>query len=619
MCPRVPEPPPVSSQRSRSRERLEAPAGSRVLLLATGAAIIAIWAAMALSHVASSRASTVPVNVFPTPGARFAAPSTQITFRGVPAGQLGGIVVAGSKSGPHSGRVLGDSDGRGGSFLPATAFTAGERVTVSTGLNVVRGRHGSFSFTVATPSGGIPGRGALRPAARVKGDVERFVSDRGLVPATVEVTKLPSHSASGYIFVGSQQGPVQNGPMILGPYGGLIWFKPVPRGDTATDFRVQTYHREPVLTWWQGRVSAAGTGAGEDEIYDSSYRPVATVKAGNGLSSDLHEFQLRSQNTALVTAYYPVYTDGSSVGLSQRTVVLDSVVQEIDIPTGLVLFQWDSLDHVGLGDSHEARPTVASHPYDYFHINSIQQAADGSLLVSARDTFAAYDISHQTGAVIWQLGGRHSSFRMGRNTSFAFQHDIRLRKSGLITIFDDGAGPPVVHKQSRALTLRLDFKHKRATLVAQDEHRPPLLAFYEGNVQGQPNNDDFVGWGQQPYFTEFDSRGHTVFDARFVGANSSYRSFRSRWSGQPATRPGIGTRVRSATTTVYASWNGATDVAKWRVLGGAGTTSLKAVATSGRKDFETSIRISRGSRYVAAQALDRQGRVLASSPTVKAR
>ena len=170
-------------------------------------------------------------------------------------------------------------------------------------------------------------------------------------------------------------------------------------------------------------------GQGVDQIYDSSYRPVATIRAGNGLSADLHEFQLTPQNTALITAYYPVIWNASSVKGSKRQIVLDSVAQEIDIPTGLVLFQWDSLDHVPLTDSFAGRPRRPRTPYDTFHINSIQQDSDGNIVISARNTWTIYKVSHQTGAIIWKLGGKHSSFKMGRNATFAFQHDARMRSS----------------------------------------------------------------------------------------------------------------------------------------------------------------------------------------------
>jgi hypothetical protein len=599
----------ISSRRLRDRARV-------TIVSVLGVAAIGAALSGRLWATAQSSASTGAVNVFPIPGGHLAAPSTQITFRGVPVSQLGSIVVTGSASGAHAGRVLGDSDGQGGSFLPSRPFTAGETVAVTTGLNIAGAGAGAYSFTVADPAGRIPAA-APRPAPRVKADVDRFASATGLIAPAVKVTRQPARAASGDIFVANQGGPVQYGPMILGPYGGLIWFKPVPKNDTATDFRVQTYRGQPDLTWWQGSVTAAGVGQGEDEIYDSSYRPVATVKAGNGLQSDLHEFQITSANTALVTAYYPVYADATAVKGSKRQIVLDSVAQEIDIPTGLVLYQWDSLDHVPLTDSYNGKPTDPGHPYDYFHINSIQPDTDGNLVVSSRDTWSAYKISHQTGAIMWTLGGKHSTFKMGPHTSFAFQHDARIRAGSEITIFDDGAGPPAVHKQSRGLTLKLDTVHMTATVAGQDEHRPALLAAYEGNVQRQANGDDLIGWGQQPYFTEFDSHGKIVFDARFVDANSSYRAYRFVWNGTPANSPGVAARATGRTTTVSATWNGATGIARWRILGGASATSLKPAASSAKQAFETTIRLPRAERYVATQALDRRGRVLGTSKPFK--
>lgn len=570
-----------------------------------------------LGSAGGSEASTTAVAVFPISGARVASPATQITFRGIPAGQIGSISVTGSVTGAHAGQVRADSDGQGGSFVPAVPFKAGERVTVSTGLNIVGGKRGSFSFTVATPAGRIRAAGQ-RPGARVNGDVWRFASRPDLTPAAVRVTKLPSHAEPGGVFVASQAGPLQNGPELLGPYGGLIYFKPVPRGDSATDFRVQAYEGKPVLTWWQGAVSSAGVGVGEDEIYDSAYRPVATVKAGNGLASDLHEFQITPQNTALVTAFYPVRWNASSIkGATRHEIVFDSVVQEIDIPTGLVLYQWDSLDHVALADSHQPPPKDTGHPWDYFHINSVQPQRDGNLIVSSRDTWAVYKVSGQSGAVQWTLGGKHSSFKMGANTTFAFQHDARTRAGNEITLFDDGAGPPPVHRQSRGLTLRLDTRHRTATLVRQDEHNPALLAFYEGNVQELPGGDDFVGWGQPPYFTEFDSRGREVFDARFVGATDSYRAYRFDWSGTPVTLPAAAVRHQRLRTTVYTSWNGATSVASWRVLAGPAMNSLKPVVTGRKTAFETGLRLAHPYHYVSVQALDPHRHVLGSSKPIK--
>ncbi|HXD68075.1 MAG TPA: arylsulfotransferase family protein [Solirubrobacteraceae bacterium] len=581
--------------------------------------VVLVTAGAALGSAVATQAASAPVSVFPIPGGRVAAPSSQITLRGVPAGELGPISVTGSKSGTHTGRIVGDSDGDGASFLPSRSFTAGETVTVHTSLNIVGGSGGSYSFTIANPAGAIPLAG-VRPAPRVRNDISRFVSRPDLVPTALTVTKRASTSvaAGGDLFVAPQYGPVQNGPMIIGPFGGLLWYQPVPHNDTATDFNVQSYQGKPVLTWWQGNVSAAGTGDGVDEIYNNSYQHIATVKAGNGVNADLHEFTITGQNTALITAYYPVLWNTSTAKGAKPRLVLDGVVQEIDIPTGLVLFQWDSLDHVPVSASYQPIPKNTGHPWDYFHLNSAQLTGNGDLIISSRDTWAVYEVTHQTGAIVWALGGKASSFKMGPNTSFAFQHDARLLSNGLMTVFDDGAGPPDVHKQSRGLTLRLDTTHKTASLVTQDTHSPSILARFEGSDQLLRNGDSLVGFGSQPWITEFDSRGHAVFDARFVDANQSYRAFRYPWTGTPATPPSVGTRTSKGTTTVYASWNGSTQLARWQVLGGSSPSKLSVVASAGKAAFETPIKLRHRSTYVAVRALDSGGHTLATSHTVKA-
>jgi hypothetical protein len=208
---------------------------------------------------------------------------------------------------------------------------------------------------------------------------------------------------------------------------------------------------------------------------------------------------------------------------------------------------------------------------------------------------------------------------MGKGTTFAFQHDVRVQAQSdqFVTLFDDGAGPPNVHSQSRAVELSLKFKPMLATLVSQRVHSPALLAEFEGNVQQLPDFDDFVGWGQQPYFTEYDRRGKLVFDGRFVGNTSSYRTYAFPWSGTPAVPPAVAANTSGRTTSVYASWNGATGVAAWRVLSGTSASALRPTRTVTDTNFETSTKIA-AAAYVAVQALDAHGHVLATSPTVRA-
>jgi Arylsulfotransferase (ASST) len=562
------------------------------------------------NHPAADAVYTCPI-----PGSRLASPGTQIAFRGVSVAQLGTITVTGSVTGAHTGTVEGDSDGRGASFIPATSFAPGETVTVTTSLPIAGASGGTFSFQVAHPAPPPP-LGKRAAAPRVKGDVWNFASRPDLQPAAVEITKR-GPAAPGDIFLAPQIGPIEQGPEIVDPSGNLVWFDPVPTNDAAADFRVQHYQRQRVLTWWQGN-ETAGIGVGQDVIANSSYQVIKVISAANGLSADLHEFQLTPWGTALITAEYPVYWNATAVGGSAHEIVLDSVVQEIDIATGLVEFQWDSLDHVPVTASYLRAPKKQygpGNPYDYFHVNSVQLDRDGTLIISGRNTWAAYKVSRQTGAIIWTLGGKHSSFKMGRGASFAFQHDVHAQAAGdaLVTVFDDGAGPPYVHSQSRAIELALDLKTRTARLVYQREHNPPLLTSYEGDVQVLPNGDDFIGWGEQPYFSEYTAKGKLDFEGRFVDDNISYRAFRFPWSGTPAAPPAVAAFRHRGKMTVFASWNGATGVASWRVLAGSTPTRLGAVAFARKRGFETAIK-AKAKRYVAVQALDGNGHVLATSP-----
>jgi hypothetical protein len=552
-------------------------------------------------------AATPTVFAYPTPGSRLAAPETQITFRGVPAAQLGAISVTGSSSGPHPGTVEADSDGRGGSFIPSSPFVPGEVVTVSTGLNVSGATAGTFTFTVEQPTGGIQPPGSRTVPPRVSGDVKFFQSRPDLQPAAVRITQ--GRPIGNDIFLTPMRGPVQWGPMIVDPAGQLVWFLPLSGStEEAADLRVQQYQGQPVLTWWQG-FQNAGLGKGEDVIYDNHYRQVATVQAGNGLTADLHEFTITPEGTALITAYrlvhWPVMANASGL-------VFDGVVQEIDIPTGLVLFQWDSLDHVSLADSYVRAPSKPR-PYDYFHINSVQQAADGNLIVSARNTWTVYDIDHRTGNVVWTLGGKHSDFKMDPGTSTAFQHHVRSWPGGLFTIFDNGTAHHG-HAQSRGIIERVDPVKRTTTLVRALTHSPRLLSSFEGSVQPLDHGNTFIGWGALPYFTQFGANGKQIYDGRFVDENSSYRAYRSPWSAQPDSPPALAVSASGdGSTHLYASWNGATDLTGWRVLAGPRPDALVAVGGAKRTGFETQIVVHSGEPYFAVQALG-GSRVLATSP-----
>jgi hypothetical protein len=584
-----------------------------VIVHAATAVSAAVAVIVLLTSSGGASAQGPAVSVFPIPGSQVVSPQAQIAFRGVPTSQFGAIVVRGSQSGLHTGTIEADSDGKGGSFLPSSPFTPGETVTVSTSMSILGASNGRFQYTVATPANPVPYAG-IRAAARVPGDVLRFHSRPDLSPAAVRVTRQPRGTAPGDILLAPQRGPLQDGPMILGPKGGLVWFQRAPKGDSVTSFRAATYQGKPVLTWWQGFANAA-VGFGEDVIMNSNYQQIATVRAANGMRADLHELSITPQGTALISVEYPVFWDASADGGSTKQLTFDSIVQEIDIPTGLVLFEWDSLDHVPVTDSYV--PALGGNIFDFFHLNSIQQDTDGNILISSRNTSTVYKLNRQTGAIMWELGGKHSTFKLGPGAQFDFQHDVEIHNNdSLMTIFDNGGGPPRAHA-SRGLTLRLNQAAKTASVAVQDTHVPLLDSEAEGNVQLLGGGHDFVGWGD-PYLSEYDSRGRNIFDAHFVGNNSSYRAYRFRWHGAPLTKPAVAALGAGGTTTVYASWNGATNVTGWRVLAGSKPSALHPVRTVHSSGFETRASIPGRQPYVAVAALSGR-RTLATSAAVHRR
>jgi hypothetical protein len=555
------------------------------------------------------------VTVSPLPGSRDATPQTQISFLGLPAQDIGTVDVTASRSGVHHGRLAAYSQGDGASFLPKRPFVAGERVSVRARVRVSGVIHELVDqFAIASQDQITTTPETIHQGSPA--DAQSFRSRPQLHPPVLTVTASSPAVAPGDLFVAPYTGPGEAGPEIVEPDGALVWFDPLPRDTFATNFRVQRYDGQPVLTWWQGDISVHGFGLGEGLIDNGDYATIAHVRAGNGLREDLHELQITPQGTALITAYDPIYCNLSAVGGPADGAVTDGVFQEIDVKTGLVMYEWTSLDHVGMSESYAlANTSSTADPFDFFHINSINLDQDGSLLVSARNTWTIYRIDSASGQIIWQLGGKHSSFTQATDTRTAWQHDPRELANGDISVFDNGAAPNV-HGQSRALVLSLNLQSATATLVSQLTHDPVLIAESQGNVEALENGDSFVGWGQEPDLSEFNVAGQLLFDAHFPAYDQNYRSFRFPWTGTPTHRPAYTLLAGAAHGgTVYASWNGATLVAAWRVLAGATPGALAVVAQSARAGFETAIALPAGTGgpYLAVQALGSAGQVLGTS------
>jgi hypothetical protein len=451
-----------------------------------------------------------------------------------------------------------------------------------------------------------------------------FRSRPDLSPPPVEVAKEARENiAPGYIFVAPKKGDAgQGGSMILDNDGQPVWLRLLQNEDMdVMNFRMQTYKGETVLTWWEGYYT--GHGQREYVIFDASYREIARLKAANGYNGDHHEFLISPQDTALISIYEAVPWDLSSIGGSRRGVMYQGIVQELDIQTGEVLFEWQSFHHVGLEETHatllqDGRPGI-----DYFHINSIDVDHDDNLLISARETSAVYKIDRKTGEVIWRLGGKKSDFEMGPGTRFAFQHDARRLPDGTISIFDNGNtvfrnGRPKAVEESRGIVLGLDESKMKATLVREYTHPDKQHAHAAGNMQVLPDGNVFVGWGRAMAISEFSEDGQMLFDASLPRKNKSYRAFRSPWSARPSDQPSaVAERVSEEEVRIYASWNGATEVATWAVLAARHQGRLESLGVVPRNGFETAMVVRTSDPYVAVRAKDRSGRALGTSKVLR--
>ena len=185
-----------------------------------------------------------------------------------------------------------------------------------------------------------------------------------------------------------------------------------------------------------------------------------------------------------------------------------------------------------------AAPTSKGEPFDYFHINSIDVEQDGDLLVDSRNTWAAYDVDPKTGQVRWELGGKHSSFKLGAGaaTGVAARREPAARRRDHVL---RQRRDPRVHPQSRAIELTLDTASMTATLARSYEHENPLVAGSQGNVQALANGDWIVGWGQAGYLSEVTPAGQVLFNAHLPPDWESYRTFALPWAGQPAEPPAL--------------------------------------------------------------------------------
>lgn len=479
--------------------------------------------------------------------------------------------------------------------------------------------------------------------------VWNFVSAPNLHPMKVTLNVDKPGTAPGLIFVApytSYEATMigQTGSLIMDQAGNPVWFRPLDSIYIQnTDFRVQFYNSKPVLTMWQGTISGTQSANpnlpdGDPEpgayfqIINQNYKVIKKLKAKKGFTSDVHEFTITKRNTALFTAVKQVPADLTPYGGPEDGYFDNYSIQEVNLVTGQLLFFWNVLDYVDPADSMLPASSAASsnNIWDCFHVNSVEEGPNNTLLISMRNMWSIYNVDKETGDIIWQLGGKQSDFTFGTNATFSWQHDARHRPGNRISLFDDAccACPSCpAEGPARGLILRLDFQDMTANIDRTYYHDPILYVPSQGNVQKLSNGNQFVGWGQEPYLSEFKNAGNTeedpslnfLYDMQFPNQNLSYRAFKNEWVGLPLYPPSIAAKLSCEDATVYASWNGSTETAFWQVLAGSMPKKLSVVVKRApRTGFETKIHVNSDGPYFQVKALNSCGKVIGTSRIARA-
>lgn len=475
-----------------------------------------------------------------------------------------------------------------------------------------------------------------------------FVSEPYLRPMKVTVLTNEPGTSKGFIFLAPYTFSAdaiygQTGALILDNEGNPIWFRPLSSPNLMnTDFRVQQLNGKPVLTFWQGTLVTPPTytnaPAGSSEpgscyyIFDKNYKVIRTVKARKGFTSDIHEFLITPNNTALFLSTKIVPMDLTLYGGPEDGFIQDFAIQEIDLKTNTLVFFWDALQHIPLTDSYEPASTASENNniWDVYHLNSVGITdSDHDILVSGRNTWTIYRINKPTGDIVWRLGGKQSQFTIEIGANFSWQHDARFLPNNVISLFDDNccesSSIPPGTPPARGLLIQLNFDNMTAHFKRSYYHDPNLQVASQGNVQALENGNRFIGWGESQYYSEYKKAGNTIddpalntlYDAQMPGNNLSYRAYRHHWVGTPHYPPSIAVTSMNDQVTVYASWNGSTKTTAWQVFAGHSRDHLSKITTVNKMGFETAIVVDNHDMYFKIKALNCHGKVIGVSKVVK--
>ncbi|KAI9166521.1 hypothetical protein HJFPF1_02628 [Paramyrothecium foliicola] len=444
-----------------------------------------------------------------------------------------------------------------------------------------------------------------------------------------------------YIFIGSVYGERKAGPMILDARDlSLVYADQRYENTYCSD--VQEINGTRYFAFWEGG-HTRGHANGYCHLYDENYhlKYKVTAKGLEGALADMHEMSITHDGNVIFSTYFNIPFNCSRVGGPEDALLMDSGFQEVDPVTNELLFDWSAAKHFDVADTfarYDGGYGVGPDSgFDFFHINSIRKTRDGNYLISARHMSFITLISGVTGDPIWVLGGKRNQFHDlsdGKATNIGWQHDARFFQDDetQITLFDNhgqSTGPCEHDKcKTRGLHLQIDPEAMTARVVQEYFHPQGIDSGAMGGFQTLENGNAMVGWGYNPGFVEFRPDGTPVLDVqrgrlgKELGDMFAYRVSKGRWTGRPTWPPSLAIDAPEQSTmnaTIYVSWNGATDVAEWAILGSDNATAINGhenfIASANRTGFETEIYLGINSthRYIGAAALTADGDIIGSS------
>jgi hypothetical protein len=557
-----------------------------------------------LSNSAASQTRPL-IYVIPQPGARHISPTTSLAVHeGDPLDpeslSTDLFEVSGRASGAHSGKITLSDDGRTLLFYPDDPFIYGETVdvTIRPGLSTITGAaiNGySYQFAVIDrPLSELPSPPSdmqtfpLQPSPRqFRGENPNYHTHPEFTNImTATVTTAAQDTKSGLIFVAAlgifYDG--QRGLLILDDEAEPVYIKTTPGDKHVTDFKRQTVAGEDYLTYHVGTPQGSAYTSGSAYVMNDQYQIVDTWDMGNGYEADEHEFLLLDNGHAAMVSYHVIPYDLRPWGGPANGALVDIILQELD-PAKNVIFEWHASQHIPIGDTQQS--FTGGGAVDFFHTNSIEIDSDGNWLISSRNTSEVTKLNRQTGEVIWRMGGAGNEFTFTNDSGFWRLHDVRRLANGNITVFDNGNehNPPY----SRAVEYVVDEQAKTVTRVWQYPEDTSLFAAFMANAQRLGNGNTMIGWGALPKVSEVTADGDLALEMALGGL--TYRAFRFDWDGMPAEMPRAAIQFNGnpSSVTLYASWNGATDIEEYDVYAGSTSDSMTLLTTVPRTGFETTI------------------------------